>query len=246
AAALLLWGSRRRERQAALVPGALALAGLLLSATVGHDTLLARNLLPILIPALIFVAAGLGAVRARLAGVGATVVLCAIGVTAAISVDTTYAFQRPNWQLLAAALGRWPAHRQPGHVGRIVVVQDNPSALPLALYLKGLHYVKTPRLHRIVEVDVVAALPHSGLGGFCWWGSECNLVPSRLDRDYAIPGFRVVARRRVRDFGIVVMRAARPTTVQRASLPAPRPGEHRHFVPSGHVALHDAQLVEQS
>ncbi|MGH2862224.1 MAG: glycosyltransferase family 39 protein [Solirubrobacteraceae bacterium] len=242
---LLIWRSRRTERQRALLPGALALGGFLLAAVPGHSTLLGRNLLPIWIPAAVFVAAGLGAARARLAGTGSTVALCAIGITAVISVDTTYAFQRPNWKLAANALGRWPAPGQTTQDGRIVVVQDNPGAFPLGLYLADARYITTPRLRRITEIDVIAALPHKGLGGFCWWGSECNLVPSRFNRRYAIPGFHIVARRRVRDFGILELRAARPTSVKRALLPIPRRHEHRHFVPSGH-GVHDAQLVEQT
>jgi hypothetical protein len=125
------------------------------------------------------------------------------------------------------------------------VVQDNPSLLPLGLYLKNLHYIEQPKLARIVEVDVVAALPKKGLGGFCWWGSECNLVPSRLDRRYAIPGFRVVARRRVRDFGIVELRATGPTVVLRSQLPVAGRHTGNHFIPSGQ-GTHDAQLVQQS
>ena len=82
----------------------------------------------------------------------------------------------------------------------MIVVQDNPGALPLALYLKDLHYLESPVVHRVTAIDVVAVAPHRGLGGFCWWGSECNLVPSRLDRNYDIPGFHVVRRLRVEDF----------------------------------------------
>ena len=93
---------------------------------------------------------------------------------------------------------------------------------------------------------MVAALPHKGLGGFCWWGSECNLVPSRLNRRYRIPRFRVVGHRRVRDFGILVLRASRPTTVKVSDLPAARKHEHRHFIRSGHEPLRDAELVEQT
>jgi uncharacterized membrane protein len=246
AIALLIWRSRRRERQGALLPGGLALTGFLLSAIPGHNTLLGRNLLPIWLPAAIFVAAGLGAARARLVGIGATVVLCAIGITAVISVDTTHAYQRPNWQLIAKALGRWPAPGESTHQGRIVIVQDNPGLMPLKLYLKDLRYITQPTLHRIVEIDVVAALPHKGLGGFCWWGSQCNLVPSRLNRRYRVPGFRVVARLRVRDFGILVMRASQPRTVQVSELPQPRRREHGHFIRSGHEPVHDAELIEQT
>lgn len=244
---LLLLRSRRRERQAALLPGGLALAGFLLSAIPGHNTLLARNLLPIWLPASMFLAGGLGAARARFAGSAATVVLCVIGIVGVISVDTTHAFQRPNWRLVADALGRWPDHGASRGDGRVVVVQDNPGLLPLKLYLKDLRYIEVPTLHRIVEIDIIAALPHKGLGGFCWWGSECNLVPSKLDSRYRrLKGFHIVARRRVRDFGIMELRASRPMTVHVDELPAASRQVHRHFIRSGHSALRDARLVEQT
>jgi 4-amino-4-deoxy-L-arabinose transferase-like glycosyltransferase len=244
--ALLIWCSRRKERQGALLPGAIALVGFLIAAVPGHSTLLGRNLLPILLPAAIFVAAGLGAARARLVGIGATVVLCAIGATAVISVDTTYAFQRPNWALVAAALQQWPAHGQSTRDGRIIVIQDNPGLLPLGLYLKDAHYIEQPTLKRVTEIDVIAVLPHKGMGGFCWWGSQCNLIPSQLKRRYVIPGFRIVARKRMRDFAILEMRSARPRTVKRTELPARRRDEGGHFVPSGHSTLQDGQLIEQT
>jgi 4-amino-4-deoxy-L-arabinose transferase-like glycosyltransferase len=244
--ALLIWRSRRNERQGALLPGGLALAGFVIAVIGGHSTLLGRNLLPILLPTAIFVAAGLGAARARLAGLGATAVLCAIGATAVVSVDTTDAFQRPNWALAAAALQPWPAHGQSTRDGRIIVIQDNPGLLPLGLYLKDMNYIEQPTLRRISEIDVIAALPHKGMGGFCWWGSQCNLIPSQLQRSYVIPGFRIVARKRVRDFAILEMRSTRPRTVKRTELPARNKDEDGHFTPSGHSALHDGQLIEQT
>lgn len=244
--ALLIWRSRRVERQGALLPGGLALAGFLLAAGPGHSTLLARNLLPLWMPAAMFVAAGLGAARARLTGLAATAVLCAIGITAVVSVDTTPRLQRPNWKLVADSLGRWPAPRQSTADGRIVVVQDNPGVMPLGLYLKHLRYIKQPTLHGITEIDVVAALPHRNMGGFCWWGSECNLVPSKLNRNYRIPGFHIVSRTRVRDFGVLTERSSRPLTVHVSSLPAPRSEErHRHITRTGRQPVDDAHLVEQ-
>jgi 4-amino-4-deoxy-L-arabinose transferase-like glycosyltransferase len=244
--ALLIWRSRRRERQGALLPGAIALVGFVLSAGPGHNTLLGRNLLPIWLPAALFLAGGLGAARARLAGLGATAVLCAIGIAGVISVDTTYAYQRPDWQLVADALPPWPGPGQTTQDGRIIVLQDNPGVLPLGLYLKHLHYISSDKLHRIVEIDMIAVLPHRGLGGFCWWGSLCNLVPSRLNRRYRVDGFRIVRRVRVRDFGIIELKAARPQSVRVAALPAPRRHEHRHFIRSGRSPLKDAQLIEQT
>jgi 4-amino-4-deoxy-L-arabinose transferase-like glycosyltransferase len=248
ASVLVVREARGRERRGAFLAGGLALAGFLIAAGPGYNTFLGRNLLPLLLPAAIFLAAGLGAARRRLLGLGATALLCAIGVTAVLSVDTTYAFQRPNWALVAAAFGRWPAAGQSRRDGRIIVVQYNPGILPLDLYLPDLRYAKQSTLRRITEIDVVAALPHSGLGGFCWWGSECNLVPSRLDRHYKTPGFHVVARRRVHNFGILELRARRPMTVRLRQVAVPvrrRAADGRLYVPT-HAQLHDAMLVQQA
>ena len=246
AVVLLIWRSRRVERQGALLPGGLALAGFLLAAIPGHNTLLGRNLLPLWVPAALFVAAGLGAARARLAGIGATAVLCAIGITAVVSVDTTYGFQRPNWKLVAEALGPWPAPGQTTADGRIVLVQDNPGVMPLGLYLHHLAYITTRSVDHVTEIDIVAALQHKGMGGFCWWGSECNLVPSLLNRGgYKIPGFHIVSRSRVRDFGIITERSSRPREVNVSELPKPIRNEGGHFVPVTSGRLHDAYLIEQ-
>ncbi len=242
---LLIWRSRSEERRDALLPGGIALAGLILSAGPGHNTLLARNLLPVWLPALIFLGAGLGVARARAAGLAATVVLCAIGLTAAVSVATTYAFQRPNWQLLADLLGPWPQHRTAARDARIVMIQDNPGGMPLGLYFNNLRYIKTASVHDVSAIDVIAVADTHTHESFCWWGSACNLVPSRLDRDYSIPGFHIVARRRVRQFRVLELRSAHPTTVRRTSLPTATHNERRHFVPSGHAQLNDAQLVQQ-
>lgn len=244
--ALLVWRTRRIERQGALLPGALALAGFLLAAIPGHSTFLGRNLLPIWLPAAVFVAAGLGAAHARVVGVAATIGLCAIGLIAVISVDTTYQFQRPNWQLVANALGPWPARGQTTADGRVIVIQDNVGGMELRPYLADLHYLAQPTLDHITEIDVVAALPHKGLGGFCWWGSECNLVPSKLDRDYRIPGFQIVSRTRVRDFSILTERSARPMKLSTGELPAPLKDESGRFVPVRSGAPRDAHLVQQA
>ena len=272
---LLITRSRRRERQGALLPGALALGGFVLSAVVGHNTFLARNLLPVWLPAAMFIAGGFGAARAKLVGIAATVVLCAIGAFAVVSVDATPAFQRPNWKLVANAIGRWPEAGYSSRDARIILIQDNPGLLPLGLYLKDLRYIESPTLQRVVAIDVIAVLPHKGLGGFCWWGSECNLIPSHLNRRYFIPGFHVVAIRRIHDFGIVELRSSRPRDLPRTALPTVREqelearreirerllylrrhhrlhkhrhrsGPHQHLTRLTNRPVHDAQLIEQS
>ena len=202
------WRSRRRERQAALLPGGLALAGFLLECDAGAQHAAGPQPAADLVSGVDLPGRRPGRrPRARCryrCDRGALRDRDHCGV---ISVDTTYAFQRPNWRLSPTRSDRGRERRAARHATGDRRVQDNPGPLPLELYLKDLRYIESPTLHRIVEIDVVAALPHKGLGGFCWWGSECNLVPSRLDRDYELPGFHVVAAHACR--GLPHPRAAR-------------------------------------
>jgi uncharacterized membrane protein len=244
-ASLICW-SRSRERQAASIPAVLALVALLLAVTAGERTLLARNLLPILVPLTLVIAAGLGASRARLTGIAATLVLCGVGVFATVSVASDYKLQRPNWQKLAVAMGPWPDNSSDIHEARIVIVQDNPGALPLGLYLKDLRYDRTATLQRVREIDVIAVRHERGLGGFCWWGSACNLVPSHLRRTYRIPGFHIVRRIHVEQFDVQVLRADKPLTVMASSLPTAPAEKRRHYLQSGRAKLRDAHLVQQT
>ena len=60
----------------------------------------------------------------------------------------------------------------------------------------------------VSELDVVSfTSPVSA--GFCWWGSACNLWPSRMQASYRIPGFRPVWRRRIYQFTVLRMVAVR-------------------------------------
>lgn len=52
----------------------------------------------------------------------------------------------------------------------------------------------------------------------CWWGAECNLISSQLQTSYPIPGMKVVARRRVGQFGILELRARHPVLLTRGEV----------------------------
>ncbi|MGC9219779.1 MAG: glycosyltransferase family 39 protein [Solirubrobacteraceae bacterium] len=214
-----IWLADRDQQRAALVPGLIAAAGFLIAITIGEQTFLTRNLLPILVPLAILLAAGLGARTAGFIPVTATLVLCAIGVFATISVDTDYWLERPNWQVLANKLGRWPQSPAQHDAARIVVVQRGAGILPLKLYLPRLNYITTAQVSDVKEVDVIAVARKPGLGGFCWWGSACNLVPSKLDRHYRLRGFRLSRLMRVEQFRVMVLRARHPVTVRVSELP---------------------------
>jgi 4-amino-4-deoxy-L-arabinose transferase-like glycosyltransferase len=111
-AGLLLLGLRadRGERRAgglmlalaaATVAGPLALALL----APGKDYVLARNLLPALVPLLVAVAIGVTARRARRGGMVVAAVLVAYSLGFCVWVSASPAWQRPDWDTVAARLG---------------------------------------------------------------------------------------------------------------------------------------------
>jgi hypothetical protein len=206
AGAVVLLGARATgdERRGGLIAGGIALAGLvinLLLIFVGIDDLIARNALGIWMPAAVAVAGGLAARRAQPLGLLLAAVLCALGIAAAVAVTTDRNLQRPDWRVVASDLGRQPPPAQPGEQGRAILIQHYRDLLPLSLYMPKLALM--PRHGADVsELDVVSfSSPPSG--GFCWWGSACNLWPSKVQSSYPVPGFRELWRRRALQFTIV-------------------------------------------
>jgi len=213
---LLFWCSRRRERQGALLPAGLLIGGCLISVLVIPitDTFLARNLMALWLPLALVLASGMGVLRARVFGATLAAALCAIGVIATVGVATDYKLERPNWQRLALALGAWPSPHANGGSGRIIVIQANPELPPLNLYENlRLKYMKGNETG-ITQVDIVAVRDMHTDGGFCWWGSMCNLVPSRSRKHYRLRGFHLVRRLRVEQFDVAVFTAQTPQTVR--------------------------------
>jgi mannosyltransferase len=214
------------ERRGALLAGGLALAGLVLSLLLiaaGFDDLLTRNLLAIWPPAALLVAGGLGAARARRLGLAAAVVLCAMGVTTALGVAFDRNYERPDWRVVARALGTGPAaapaaaattagtQRSGGPPPRAILVQHYRDLLPLSLYLPGLKFMGR-RGATVSELDVVSfTSPPSD--GFCWWGSACNLWPSQMQASYDVRGFHEVWRRRALQFTILRLESPVPVRV---------------------------------
>ncbi len=235
---LLLVRSDAIERRRALAAGGLAVGGLVLNLLLvagGVDDLITRNVIVIWLPAALMVAGGLGASRAGLIGILATVVLCATGVVAAVGVAVDRNLERPDWRVVARVLGPGPG---PGPAAgtpqRAILVQDYRVLLPLSLYLHGLKFMRRPSA-RVSELDIVSiSAPRVAL---CWWGAACNLTPSTMQSSYPIPGFHVLWRRRALQFTILrlvsaspvlltrreVSRALRTTTLRRDELLLQRP-----------------------
>jgi len=206
---LLCVRSDPRERRATLGIGAIALGGLvinLLLVAVGIDDLITRNVIALLVPAAMFLAGAFAARRAMLLGLAGAAVLCAIGVVAAVGVATDRSFERPDWRVVARALGARPAA---GSAPRAILVQHYKTLLPLSLYMPQLKF--WPHHNKAIpvrELDVVAiSAPRVHL---CWWGGACNLSPTRLQAQYAVPGFRMVAVRRVLQFSVMRLVADKP------------------------------------
>jgi 4-amino-4-deoxy-L-arabinose transferase-like glycosyltransferase len=236
ALALLALRSDRAERRGALVALTIAVGGFVLALLLvagGIDDLITRNVISLWMPAAVAVAGGLAARRARTLGLAGTVFLCAVGLTGAIAVAANRDFQRPDWRGVARVLGPRPA---PGVESRAILIQRYRDVLPLSLYLPGLKswphhgtnkFSKYVGTHAIREFDVVSiAAPRVNL---CWWGAACNLTPSRLQAAYAVPGFHVAWIRRVYQFTIMRMEAARPVKVTPQLVSAALTNTHLKF-----------------
>ena len=216
ALALLAFRSDRLERRAAVTVGAMAVGGLVLNLILvagGIDDLITRNVIAIWLPAAVMVAGGLGARRAGVIGVLATLVLCATGVTAAIGVATQRKLERPDWRGVARVLGVRP---DTGPDGRVILVQHYRDLLPLSLYLPGLKFWRDGGRRKTTEIDVVSiSAPRVKL---CWWGAACNLTPSTMQGAYRVPGFHELWVRHAYQFTIMRLVSTKPVAISRADV----------------------------
>jgi len=113
---LLAARGERRERRAAgrmlAVAAATVVAPLALALLVpGRDYVLARNLLPALVPLLAAVAVGVTLRRGRRAGTLLAAVLVAYSLGFAVWASASSSLQRPDWESVAAKLGEPRAPR---------------------------------------------------------------------------------------------------------------------------------------
>src|SRR4051812_5145859 len=114
--ALLAFRGRREEKRAGAVPLAVAaftvgLPLLLVIGSAGKDFVLARNLLPALVPLLLAVAIGLTVERARRLGAALAALLVAYCLVFSIWVNFDEELQRPDWRAVADHLGEPQAPR---------------------------------------------------------------------------------------------------------------------------------------
>jgi mannosyltransferase len=205
ALACLVRDGPAEERRGTALAAGVALAGFaltLLLAAVGFDDLITRNVIALWLPAALLVAGGLARGPGRALGIAVVAALCAIGVTAAIGVAADRSLERPDWRYVARTLGTMSPGptRPPAHpVGRAILIQHYRTLLPLSLYLPHLRLLPVGGA-RVDELDIVSmSSPEQPL---CWWGAACNLIPSRMQSRYAVPGFHAVWTRRVLQFTI--------------------------------------------
>lgn len=203
-----------RERSRALIPGALAVAGLALSLVLielDADYVLPRNLISLVIALIVLVAGGLGARRTGALGWVGTGLLCAVGVIVTVAVAVDWRLQRPDWRGVAQVVA---STSPPG--ARTFLVEDDDSGIPLGDYLPGLHAMRF-RSPPVKQLSIVAAV-RGARAGLCWWPS-CQLTLAPLDTSLRIPGFhRVGPIRHIEQFAIYELRAATPIRLSRSAI----------------------------
>jgi mannosyltransferase len=181
-------GERRAAGIALAIAGAtIALPVLLALASPSRDYVLARNLMPALVPLLVAVAIALTARRAGRAGVVAGLALAAYSFGFCIWASSSPSLQRPDWDAVAAQLGE-PA-------GPRAIVTWVLGEAPLSYYLSSGAFKVSPAngigwlAH---EVDLVSdgpapPMPPRMLGpGFRPAGYE--QIGRLYVRRYALPG----------------------------------------------------------
>ncbi|HEX7244139.1 MAG TPA: glycosyltransferase family 39 protein [Solirubrobacterales bacterium] len=173
------------DRRAAGIPLAIAVATVAAPLAIalvdpGEDFVLARNLMPALVPLLVAVGVGCTLPAARRTGalLGAALVVYSLGFSVWASVSP--ALQRPDWDAIAAELGEPAAPR--------AMVTWTIGAAPLRYYLSTGAYQPRPS------------------EGFAWWVGEVDFIsrgeapppPARL----LGPGFRQAAYEQVGRFWV--------------------------------------------
>lgn len=147
---LLIRRGTRAERSAALLPGVIATAGVLLAiivAAAGTDYFNTRNMLAVW-PALgLVVAAGFGARRAGWLGATGACALSLLCLFCVWNVVDDPAFQRDDWRGAARALG-------PAATPRAIVANRYEGLPTLQVYLRGVSRYPA-RGMTVREVDVI-------------------------------------------------------------------------------------------
>lgn len=156
---LVVWKGGQRHRRAAALGLGIGGGAVVLSVALkvfGQDYVLARNLLPSLVPLAIVVAAGMTIPKARAIGLGVGVGLLAYLLAFDLYVNFQSNLQRPDWR---GAIERLGPPTEPRLISSAVL-----AGAPLELYAHRLYgsaahvdQVSTPKYVR--EIDFVASSP---------------------------------------------------------------------------------------
>jgi hypothetical protein len=111
ALALLPWRGRREERRAAALPFAVGACAIGIPVAVAlistsKDYVLARNLIPALVPMLVVLAIAVSLPTARRLGAVLRTALIVYSLGFCVAASTSPSLQRPNWDAVAADLGQ--------------------------------------------------------------------------------------------------------------------------------------------
>ena len=170
---------------------ALAVPVLLAVIKPSSDFVVARNMLPMLVPLLAVAAVGFTAATRALAAAGLVVLL---GLAATVAVQLDASLQRPDWRQATRALGTIATAPR-----AILVAPAYRGVAPMFVYLKE-PSIPPPDLRACVrEVDVIS-LPANG-----------QRRPARLALEPPAPGFRLIARESKASFSL--LRFAGPTVL---------------------------------
>src|SRR3954471_2113642 len=147
--ALLAFRADRRERSGGVLALGMGLAALLLPfvfTLAGHDFLIAKNLLSALAPLALGVAAGLGARRAGIVGIGLASALVGLSLAVVVAISTDATLQRWDSRRAAHAIGRPDRER--------AIVMPYNHDIGLAIYLPNWERLRA-RAARVDEVVIL-------------------------------------------------------------------------------------------
>jgi glycosyltransferase involved in cell wall biosynthesis len=202
--ALAIRATTRGWRNALVAAGiaATSLVAPIVVALFGADYVIARNMIAVVVPAAIFLAAGYAA---RRVGIAAAVLLCALSlaIVGAVAADTGYG--RTDWRGAAKQL-------RPGSRPRAIVVTPTIDPRLWRPYLSGLREPATSTI-RAQEVVVLGLATQ---GGF---STQAVHPPSTPPRP-APGGFHLVSTKRTPTYVIVRYRSSNARPVARTELAA--------------------------
>jgi mannosyltransferase len=156
ALALLLWRGSREEKRSASLPlwvgvAAIGIPAVLALVSPGKDYVLARNLIPALVPLLVVIAIAVTMPAARRLGAVVGIALVVYSLGFCVAASTAPSLQRPNWDAVAAKLGE--------PTGPRAMVTWTIGEAPLRYYLStGSFQVRASEGNRwfVHEVDFIS------------------------------------------------------------------------------------------